>query len=108
MPKYQVKISVVRSISPEEIFGEKFYTPSGKEIKLCGLKKGEEYIVGESGNMPEGFCHHAWYGIYKGVDFIRWGGSYDDWSGEGIVYGVCPDGIRPVIFKIERDKILEE
>ncbi|MBD3193200.1 MAG: TIGR04076 family protein [Candidatus Heimdallarchaeota archaeon] len=102
MPKYKVKITVERIFTPEEVFGEKFYRPSGKEIKPCGYKKGEEFIVGETGDKPEGFCHHAWYGIYKAVNFIQWGGSFDDWAGEGVNYSVCPDGIRPVVFKIER------
>ncbi|MHA1354122.1 MAG: TIGR04076 family protein [Candidatus Heimdallarchaeota archaeon] len=103
MPEYKVKITVVKNFQPEEVFGKKFYRPSGKEIVSCGFQKDDEYFVGEQGDKPEGFCHHAWYGIYKAVNFVRYGGSYDDWSGEGIMYGTCPDGIRPVIFKIERD-----
>ena len=107
MPKYKVKITVVKNFTAEEVFGEKFYKPSGKEIVPCGFKKGEEFMVDETGSMPEGFCHHAWYGIYKAVNFIQYGGSFDDWSGEGIVYGTCPDGIRPVIYKVERDEKVE-
>jgi len=102
IPKYNVKITVVKNFSPEDVFGEKFFRPSGKEIISCGYKEGKEFIVGDTGDMPEGFCHHAWHGIYHKVNFIQYGGSYDDWAGEGIDYGACPDGIRPVVFKIER------
>ena len=102
MPKYKVKITVVKNFSPVDVFGEKFYKPSGDELVSCGFTKGDEYIVDETGNMPEGFCHHAWFGIYSKVNFVRFGGNYDDWAGDGIDYGVCPDGIRPVVFKIER------
>ena len=52
--------------------------------------------------MPEGFCHHAWFGLYKNVQVLKYGGSFPDWTGEGTIYNACPDGIRPVIFKVER------
>ncbi|HUU78563.1 MAG TPA: TIGR04076 family protein [candidate division Zixibacteria bacterium] len=108
MPKYKVKITVQKKFSPEQVFGEKFYSPSGKEIVNCGYKEGQEFIVGDTGDMPEGFCHHAWYGIYKKVEFIQYGGNFDDWAGEGVDYGVCPDGIRPIVFKIERFERINE
>jgi len=25
--------------------------------------------------MPEGFCHHAWYGLYKKVSILQCGGG---------------------------------
>ena len=101
MPQYKVKIIVEKNFSPEDVFGKKFYRPSGKEIVKCPYKKGDTYIVTD-GNMPEGFCHHAWFGMYPKVNFIRYGGNFDDWAGEGVDYVCCPDGIRPVVFKLER------
>jgi len=97
----KVKITVVKNFSPEEVFGEKFYRPSGKEIVKCGYKEGDSYISID-GNMPEGFCHHAWFGMYPKITFIRYNGNFEDWAGEGVDYVACPDGIRPVIFKLER------
>ncbi len=97
----EVKITVVNNLSPEDIFGKKFYRPSGKELTKCGFKEGESFIT-TNGNMPEGFCHHAWYGMYSKITFIRFGGNFDDWAGEGVYYVSCPDGARPVIFKLER------
>jgi uncharacterized repeat protein (TIGR04076 family) len=101
MPEYNVKITVVKNIDPEDIFGEKFYRPSGKEIVSCGFKEGDSCLVTD-GNMPEGFCHHAWFGMYPKINFIRYGGEFDDWAGPGVDYVCCPDGIRPVVFKLER------
>jgi len=31
MPEYKVKITVVKNFSPEDVFGEKFHRPSGRE-----------------------------------------------------------------------------
>ena len=98
----KVKIRVIKQFGPEDIIGEKFIRPSGKPITKCFLNEGMEFEVGETGDMPEGFCHHAWYGIYKDVEFLKYGGSVPDWTGENTLYGTCPDGIRPVIFKIDR------
>ncbi len=98
----KVKIEVIKQFEPKDIIGEEFIRTSGKPITKCFLKEGLEFEVGETGDMPEGFCHHAWYGIYKNVEFLKYGGKLSDWTGEDTIYGVCPDGIRPVIFKIQR------
>ncbi|NPD87920.1 MAG: TIGR04076 family protein [Asgard group archaeon] len=99
---YNVKITVVKQFEPKDVIGEDFIRESGKPITKCFMKENKEFIVGDTGDMPEGFCHHAWYGIYKSVEFLKYGGLVKDWTGENTLYGVCPDGIRPVIFKLER------
>ena len=96
-----VKITVVKNLSPEDIFGEKFYRPSGEELTKCSYKEGESFITID-GNMPEGFCHHAWFGLYKNVSVLKNGGGFPNWTGENMIFTACPDGIRPVIFKVER------
>jgi uncharacterized repeat protein (TIGR04076 family) len=58
--------------------------------------------VGENGNMSKGFCHHAWFGMYPKITFIRYNSFFEDWAGEGIDFVACPDGIRAVVFKQER------
>ena len=99
---YDVKITVVKQFEPRDIIGEDFIRESGKKITKCFMKENSEFKVPQTGDMPEGFCHHAWYGLYKSVELLKYGGVVKDWTGENTLYGVCPDGIRPVIFKIER------
>ena len=101
---HDVKITVVKQFEPKDIIGEDFIRESGKPITKCYMKENREFFVKETGDMPDDFCHHAWYGIYKNVEFLRYGGKHEDWTGEDTIYGVCPDGIRPVIFRIERIK----
>ncbi|MCG3258996.1 MAG: TIGR04076 family protein [Candidatus Heimdallarchaeota archaeon] len=98
----KVKISVIKKFSPKEILGYEFIRPNGKPIPICSFEIGEEFIVDETGNMPENFCHHAWFGLYKNVQVLNYGGGFPDWTGEGTIYNACPDGLRPVIFKLER------
>ncbi|MCE7742722.1 MAG: TIGR04076 family protein [Candidatus Heimdallarchaeota archaeon] len=98
----QVKLTVIKKFSPKDILGEEFIRSDGRPIPICWLNMGEEFIVDETGNMPENFCHHAWFGLYKNVQILKNGGNFSDWTGENMIYTACPDGIRPVIFKVER------
>ena len=103
---YPLKITVVKVFEPKEIIGEDFIRESGQPIQKCGFFcEGDHFIVPETGAMPEKFiCIHAFHAINKHVEVLRLGGSIEDWTGEDTIFGVCPDGIRPVIFKIERMK----
>ena len=98
----KIKITVVKQFSPEDILGHEFIRPDGTPIKKCGMTEGREFIVDDSGNMPEGFCHHAWFGLYKNVSILKCGGGFPTWTGQNMIYTACPDGLRPVCFKIER------
>ena len=98
----KVKISVIKKFSPKDIIGKEFIKSDGRPIPSCYLEVGDEFIVDETGNMPEDFCHHAWYGLYKNVDILKYGGDFSDWTGKDTIYSACPDGIRPVIFKLDR------
>lgn len=59
------------------------------------LSAGMSWIVG-SGRMPEGMCPKAWKAISSHLT-----GDMDSCSGSRSVIVSCPDGIRPVIFKID-------
>lgn len=100
--KSKVRITVLKKLSSKEIFGDN--PPLGKDVKACPVFEiGQEFIVCEDGGMPEGFCHWAWNDIYKVVTTLRFGGSFSriEEKGNSIVR-CCTDGLRPVIFKLER------
>ena len=101
---YPLKITVVKVFEPKEIIGNDFIRKSGQPIQKCGFfSEGDQFIVPETGAMPEGFiCIHAFQSINKHVEVLRLGGKIEDWTGDDTIFGVCSDGIRPVIFKIER------
>ena len=100
----KVKITVVKVFGPEDVLGHAYIRPNGQPITKCSFKEGEEFLVGDDGGMPEGFCHHAWFALYKNVGILRYGGGFPEWTGNDSIYVACPDGLRPVCFKIERIK----
>lgn len=100
----RIKITVVKKFSPKDVIGEDFIRPNGETIPICWLEEGTEFIVEENGQMPANFCHHAWYGIYKNIDILKYGGGFPTWTGQDLIFSACPDGIRPVCFKLERMK----
>lgn len=63
-------------------------------------EKGQEYIV-RDGEMPDGFCSGAWVAIYSHIRMLLMGGNMPG-TEEEIAIGSCNDGLRPVVFKIER------
>ena len=101
---HKIKITVEKIFEPKDVIGKDFVRESGKLIPKCSFfKEGDQFIVPETGAMPEDFiCQHAFFAINKYVEVLRLGGCIEDWTGEDTIYGVCPDGIRPVVFKLER------
>lgn len=67
--------------------------------------EGQEFIYNHSGdgNKPTGFCEHAWNDIYPTVMTLAHKGTFLGWmKKDGISIVCCTDGIRPVVFKVER------
>ncbi len=52
--------------------------------------------------MPEGFCTWAWNDIYKVVLTLRFNGDFPWYEERGVMICCCTDGLRPVIFRVER------
>ncbi len=101
--KSKVRIKVLRKLDSQEIFGDD--PPLGENVKACPMYEvDQEFIVGEDGEMPEGFCHWAWNDLYKVVTALRYGVNWEPETkktGAPTVH-CCTDGLRPVIFKLER------
>lgn len=104
MKKYNVKITVVKTVSSDELFTNSLENEvASGQAKTCPkLREGQEFIVGPTGDIPEGFCHWAWADIHRDVNILRFGGQFP-WMKENVrsAYISCTDGLRPVIFKLE-------
>ena len=76
------------------------------EVTPCPLHtKGQEFIYDHfgDGNKPKDFCEYAWNGIYLTVITLASKGTFSGWmKKDGINIVCCNDGIRPVVFKVER------
>ncbi len=99
----KVKITVLKTTLDEELAKE-----YGKEgLTACPMmKEGQVFFADYA--KPEGLCDEAWKAIYqyvfalahmKGDELFYFG----DWIRKpGIAICSCNDGLRPVIFKLEK------
>ena len=100
--RHKLKITVLRRFSPSEVFETLPVTPSST-LEACGIyEDGQEIIVEENHRMPEGFCPSAWQSIYCTIRTLGHGGNLPWYKEEGVAISCCTDGLRPVVFKIER------
>ena len=95
-------ITVLRRFHPDDVFGEDYPIKKLDWMRQCHVvEDGQEFIVHEM-EMPEGFCSGAWTAIYPHLRMLAFGGNMPG-TEEGIALGSCNDGLRPVVFKIERN-----
>jgi uncharacterized repeat protein (TIGR04076 family) len=98
---HKIKITVLKRFSPSEVFKTSPVTPVETFGACETFKEGQEFIV-ENMNMPEGFCTTAWISIYSNVRFLSFGCDLPWFKEKGVAVNSCIDGLRPVIFKLER------
>ncbi|MHA2170021.1 MAG: TIGR04076 family protein [Candidatus Kariarchaeaceae archaeon] len=102
MVREDIKITIIKKVEPEYVFGHEVKTNSGNVVQTCPVfKEGDEYIS-KGMEMPKTFCVPAWGQIRAQISVLFWGGNYDGFLGPGLTYTCCGDGVRPVIFKLER------
>ena len=96
------KITVLKTLFLEDLAEE--YAVEGLG-KCPVLSVGQEFIT--DFKKPEGLCDEAWKAIYQYVFAISNECEtlyYGDWIEQpGVAICSCNDGIRPVIFKIEKE-----
>jgi len=87
----------------KEVYPELAKMQGIEDLTPCPiLKEGQEFVTtGIFGNdIPEEFCHMAWQALFMPVNVLIGGGKvlgHDD-----VHIACCTDGLRPVVFKIER------
>jgi uncharacterized repeat protein (TIGR04076 family) len=77
------------------------------KIKYSGpcpvFKEGQVFQVDEYCCRPKEFCTWAWEAMFPMIMTLRFGGNFSEWYEDpGVAVACCPDGLRPVIFKLER------
>jgi len=97
-----VKITVIRSFSKDEIFGDDVPDELTDFETPCKVHTpGQEYVL-ESADCPEGFCSWAFRDIYRDLIHLKRGGDYPWIGASGTSYSSCTDGRKTVVFKLER------
>ena len=106
---HKVRITVLKTMLDRELADE--YGVEG--IGPCPmLREGQEFLADYA--KPEGLCDEAWKAMYQYMFALaHMNGDelfyYKDWIREpGVAICSCNDGLRPVIFKLERTDIESE
>ncbi|MHA2170022.1 MAG: TIGR04076 family protein [Candidatus Kariarchaeaceae archaeon] len=99
----RVKITVIRRFNPKDVFGHEVTYPDGRVKPTCPIfKDGQEIIVENIyKSKPEEFCGWGWQDLFKDFSVIASGGNYPHFE-PNVIYSCCRDGVRPVVFKLER------
>ena len=98
----KVKITVLKRFKPSEVFGKMPVSPKNENFVECGVFKDGQVFIAEGLRKPEGFCDSAWQAIYGNVRLLQYGGNLPWFKEKGVAVNCCIDGLRPVIFKLER------
>lgn len=99
----KIRITVLKKFTSKDVLGYDFVFPNGYIVKDCELvQEGQEFIVDDELSMPEGFCKWAWVDIYRDVAILTMGGTFASGELAGKKYSCCSDGIKPVVFYLER------
>ena len=95
-----IKITVLKRFDTAEVFKDP--PVKAKYSGPCPVfKEGQVFHVDDS--MPSEFCPYAWNAIFPMIMTLRFGGNCLEWYEEsGVGVTCCSDGLRPVIFKLER------
>lgn len=97
----KVKITVLKRFDPSEVFQSSpvtFIKPTG----ACEMfSDGQEFVV-ENLIMPKEFCPMTWISNMQQCTTLSYGVNFPWFKEEGVSVNCCIDGLRPVIFKLER------
>lgn len=100
----KAKITVIKKLSATDIYSDdmpvetnpKMFAPECDQFEL-----GQEFIL-EGIDCPKGFCNWAFADIQRDITHIFFRGNYPWFKEKGVAISCCTDGLRPVVFKIER------
>ena len=100
----KVKITVLRTLFFDDIAKEY----GGPNVQQgCAYKPGDTWLA--DFRKPDGLCDEAWQSLQHYVFALAHGANdfyYSGWNKEaGTAIVSCPDGFRPVIFKLETTNI---
>jgi uncharacterized repeat protein (TIGR04076 family) len=103
--KHKCKITVLRREFYKDLAEEYLANPKAGKCSL--FQDGQEFILDQEDfwHMMDGkFCSEAWDAISRYVYAALQGGSImRGWmKDEKVMISCCNDGVRPVIFRIER------
>ena len=99
----KVKITVIKKVDMHELFGDEDVGAADGMASTCSaFEVGDEFIIDSGRGMPDGFCQGAFMDMGRFISGLRFGADYPWMKEPGTVVCACFDGLRPVIFRLER------
>ena len=99
----KVKITVIKKLDMRELFDDQDVGAADGFGPVCtAFEVGDEFIIDSAMGIPKGFCQGAFMDVSRFVSGLRFGANYPWMKEQGAVICSCFDGLRPVIFKLER------
>ncbi len=96
------RVTVLRRSLDQELVSE-FLDPKYSDMKPCEqFAEGQEFIVEQPFDVPDGFCSWAWADIRHSIMRVACGGEMPFLREPGVEIAGCTDWFRPVLFKVER------
>lgn len=100
---YGVKITIVKiEFYPELV--KDVDLDYGKGFGPCPFfEEGQTFYIHNIDDIPDKFCSWAWADIERDIALILYGGKPEPiLKNPHSMYSCCDEGLRPVIFKLER------
>ena len=99
----KAKITVVKKFIAEDLAKEFIDDDlKNKGFGTCNVFESEQEFILDKPDKPDGFCSWAWADINRDLIAVMGGASFPWINREGVAIACCTDGVRPVVFKIER------
>jgi len=100
----KAKITVLKTTFHQDLVDEYIADEAfKKQFGTCFIfEEGQTFLSEGWPSMPEGFCERAWPDIRHEVAMVMYGASIPWIENAGFTISCCNDGLRPVIFLIER------
>ena len=99
MTWYPVKITVLKQLDMGAIFKE--YAALDVD-PICFMCTKKTVFISKHLDAPPGFCGWAWADLQRDVAHLALGGDFPWIKQPGTMITTCTDGLRPVVFKLER------
>ena len=102
----RVKITALKRFDPNDVFSKLPVKVKPSFSVPCPVfSDGQEMIIDHPRIpiMPDGFCPAAWQSLWWSIPSLMSNTKFNQWYDEpNVAVIACSDGLRPVIFKLER------